>query len=949
MQEVVVTDQAQPIDTTNAQLQTVYNSDNVVELPVNTNTAGILTFAATAPGVVPQTPNNNNGFLGYGNFSSNGGRARGANITVDNATATDVSTTGGSGLGTFPIDAVKEVSFITNNFNAEYGRNSSAQYQIVTKSGTNEFHGRLFEFFRNDKLNARSFFDDTGHADITRNNDWGAVVGGRLIKNKIFWLGAFEQTKVRGAGAAVIAAVPTPAQVAGITDPTAKALFSGLNGVSSPSGTVSNAAANTANSRAFGGRLDFNLSEKNNFFIRGGVFDLEANAGSQAFITSNLVGNGVSQTGRDANITASYTHIFSARMVNNFLASYGRNSPNFSPVLKNPGPFISFNDGTDGLGGWNGAPQNRVQNTFQYLDTLTYAIGKHTLKAGYELNRIQANSSFDSNVRGSFTFNSFADFQNGIRFSYVQRFGNSVRGYRVWNNFAFLQDDWRVSRSLTLNLGMRVEVSNGATEVNGLLSNLNLRSTAPMGRAGSGPLGAIAVVNQSNQQRTNWAPRIGLAWTSESGKWVVRSGYGIAYDFNFLNPITNLRFAVPFMYSFTTNDFTGANSFANMAAGTSPFQQLGRSTVGNFGAALKSFGNITPVDQGLRNPQVHQWNFTVEREIGNQLLLRTSYVGTKGNFLQRSRPLNLIRPGLFTPPNTVAEEAALQANGTLRNLNAGLSATPTGTTNRIDPRFGSVAILDSSANSNYQSLQFQAIGRIFRDLRLSAAYTWAKSIDDASDALSVLLDDDAVPQNPFNGRDNRAVSAFDVRQRFSLSHTYDLPWFKQGNRFLKETLGGWQFSGIYAVQSGLPINLVAGSKRGLTDALLLGTAAGTQRPDVVGPLNLQFTPNPGGTPANKVTNSGLAQPLVGHFGTLGRNAVRINGLNNFDWVLSKTFPVTERAHVQFQAQAYNVFNHTSFALISTGARTLSSPNVFGYYDGTQSESRNIQLNLRLIW
>jgi hypothetical protein len=114
-------------------------------------------------------------------------------------------------------------------------------------------------------------------------------------------------------------------------------------------------------------------------------------------------------------------------------------------------------------------------------------------------------------------------------------------------------------------------------------------------------------------------------------------------------------------------------------------------------------------------------------------------------------------------------------------------------------------------------------------------------------------------------------------------------------------------------------------------------------------LNLQFTPNPGGTPANKVTNSGLAQPLVGHFGSFGRNVVRINGLNNFDWVLSKNFPVTERVQVQFQAQAYNVFNHTSFAVISTDARTLSSPNVFGYYDGTQSESRNMQLNLRLIW
>ena len=339
-QTLIVTDEAPPLDTTNAQLQTVFDSSNVVELPVNTNTAGILTFAATAPGVVPQTPNNNNGFLGYGNFSSNGGRTRGANITVDNATAADVSTTGGSGLGTFPIDAVREVSFITNNFSAEYGRNSSAQYQIVTKSGTNEFHGRLFEFFRNDKLNARSFFDDTGHADITRNNDWGAVVGGRVVKDKIFWLGTYEQTKVRGAGAAVIASVPTPSQVNGIIDPTAKALFSDLNGVSSPSGTVSNSAPNTVNSRAFGGRLDFNLSEKNALFVRGGVSDLEANAGSQAFITSNLAGNGVSQTGRDANITVSDTYIFSPRMVNNFLASYGRNSPNFSPVLKNPGPFI---------------------------------------------------------------------------------------------------------------------------------------------------------------------------------------------------------------------------------------------------------------------------------------------------------------------------------------------------------------------------------------------------------------------------------------------------------------------------------------------------------------------------------------------------------------------------------------------------------------------------------
>ncbi|MCU1263616.1 MAG: TonB-dependent Receptor Plug Domain protein [Bryobacterales bacterium] len=949
-QAVVVSEEAAAINTTNAQLQTVFSSRDIVELPVNTNTAGILTFAATAPGVVPQTPNNNSGFLGYGNFSSNGGRTRGANITVDNATATDVSTTGGSGLGTFPIDAVKEVSFITNNFNAEYGRNSSAQYQIVTKSGTNDFHGRLFEFFRNDKLNARSFFDQTGSADITRNNDWGAVVGGRIIKDKIFWLGTYEQTKVRGAGAAVIATVPTPQQVSAITNPTSKALFASSGGVSSPSGSISNSAPNTTNTRAFGGRLDFNFTQKDTLFVRGGVSDLDAFASSQAFITSNLVGNGVSQVGRDANITSSYTHVFSPVLVNNFLASYGRNSPNFTPIAKTLGPAIFFNDGFDALGGWSGAPQGRVQNTFQYLDTITYSRGNHSLKAGYELNRIQSNGSFDSNVRGTLTFNSFADFQAGNPLTYTQRFGNSVRGYRVWNNFAFVQDDWRVTRTLTLNLGLRVEVANGATEVNGLLSNLNLNSTAPMGAAGTGPLGAIQVVPVSNKQQTNWGPRLGFAWTPGGGKLVVRGGYGIAYDFSFLNPVANLRFAAPLMYQFSTTDFTGANTLANIAAGTSPFQQTGRATVGTFGTNLKSFGTLTGVDQGLRNPQVEQWNLTLEREVLNGLVLRGAYVGTKGNYLQRSDPLNFLQPGLFTPPATVAEEAALQANGTLQRLNAGLNAPPTGTTNRIDPRFGAVALVSSGANSNYHSFQFQAIQRLSHGLTLSAAYTWSKSIDNASDALGVLLDEDPLPQNPFNSRDNRAVSAFDVPQRFVLSHTYDLPWFKDANKVLKQTLGGWQFSGIYVAQSGTPVNLRSGAKRGLTDALLLGTGTGTQRPDLIGPLNVQFTPNPGGgVPPNKVTNSGLAQPLVGHFGTLGRNVLRINGLSNFDWTLGKRFPITERVNVEFQAHAFNVFNHTSFALLSTNARTIATPAVFGYYDGTQSESRNLQLNLRLIW
>src|SRR5258708_3070868 len=170
--------------------------------------------------------------------------------------------------------------------------------------------------------------------------------------------------------------------------------------LSPPSGNLSNSAGNTTDSRAFSGRLDFNLTQKDNMFVRGGVIDATSTSGL-AFISSNLVGNGAVDVDRDANITLSETHSFSPRLINNFLSSNGRSSPNFTPTSKNVRPFVAFNDGTDGLGPWNGIPQGRTQNTFQYLDTVTYNIGSHTLKAGYELNRVQSNGGGGPTIRGA--------------------------------------------------------------------------------------------------------------------------------------------------------------------------------------------------------------------------------------------------------------------------------------------------------------------------------------------------------------------------------------------------------------------------------------------------------------------------------------------------------------------------------------------------------------------
>lgn len=943
-QEVVVVETAVQLNTVNSQLQATTEAQKIVSLPIAQG--GVLVLAGTAPGVIPVTPRNP--FLGLGSFNSNGGRGRGNNITLDNATATDVSTTGAAGLGTVPLDAIKEFNLITNNFSAEFGRNSSAQVQILTKSGTNEFHGRLFEFFRNDKLNARDYFDRTGKASVLRNNDWGAVVGGPAIRNRLFWLGTYEQQKIRGAGSTRVATVPRPSQITPQTDPTARQLLERMKVPLSESGTVSNPAPNMTDFWAFSGRMDANITDRDLVTFRYGISDSLTRSPGLTFISSNLPTNGASGDNRPQNATASYTRTFSPSTVNQLLASFGRSRPVFQPLETFGGPAIDFNDGTSSFGLWLGIPQGRVQNTYQLLDTLTHNRGKHVFKFGADLNRVHANSFFDANVRGSFFFLTLADFLAGRPFQYTQRFGNSVRGNRVWNHFFFAQDDYRISRTLTLNLGVRLEMAGGVTEVNNILSNLHLNRTESMGGAGSGPLGAFVTGGSYFDRNWNWGPRFGFAWNPGNGKTAIRGGYGISYDFIFLNPITNGRFLPPFMYQFTlpNTQITGANSFAALVAGTSQFQRDGAAAVGGFPQNIRNFGAIAPIDVGLKNPQVQQFSLTIEREMPFNLLGRVSYSGTKGNFLQRSRPINTIQPGLFTPPQSAAEEEARRASGEFTRLNAGLNAPPTSPSNRIDPRFNGVTLVESSANSNYHSVQFYVQRRFVRGYSFSVAYTISKSIDDVSDVLGVLANDTPAQQNPFDNRNNRAVSQFDIPQRLVITHNFE-PRLQLSNPVLRHIFDGWLFNGIFQAQSGFPTNFFSGARAGLADPMLLG-GGGAVRPDLVGPLNIKFDANPGlgNANPNKVTGSGLAQPLVGHFGTLGRNVLRLNPLIQSDMTFGKRFRINERLTTEFQTQIFNVFNNTTFSRPGT---TLSAPATFGYYTDTDTDSRNMTMVLRLIW
>jgi hypothetical protein len=949
-QEVVVESSSVAVNTEQSQLQTTTSSKALAELPLLGT--GVLGVAGTTPGVVPVTPRNP--FLGLGSYNSNGGRGRGNNITVDSAIASDVSTTGGAGLGTVPQFLIKEVNVISNNFSAEFGRNSSSQFQILTKSGTNEYHGQVWEFLRNNVFNSRDYFDRTGKAPTLRDNQFGAYFGGPIVKNKLFAIGHWEQQKIRGVGAARIATTWTPAEVAAITDPTSRRLFEQVQGsrFTSPSGTSSNTSPLGTDSIAGSIRMDWNITDRDTLFGRWGIQDTKNQNPGLTFVSGNLPTVGANSTNRPQNATLNYTRTFSPTVVWNSLAAFGRSRPGFLPLESFGGPQITINDKAGSVMGiWSGIPQGRVQNTYQFYNTVTIGRGRHTLKAGYDVGRVQANSYFDSTVRGAWTFATFADFAAGRPQLYQQRFGNSVRGNRNTTHSAFFQDDWKATRTLTINLGVRLEVAEGVTEVNDLVSNLNINRQGALGLAGTGPLGTIDVGGKIFNNNYNWGPRLGFAWNPGSGKTVFRGGFGTTYDFIFLNPITNLRFFPPFMYLFSTTNFTGSDTYANLVAGSSDFQRAGTATVGTFGTTVRNFGAYSPVDQGLRNPQVHQWNFTIEREMMG-LLWRASYIGTKGNFLQRGRPINTLSPANeFARPTTPAEEQALIASGRLAALNAGLNAGPTVFGARIDPRFNGMTLVESSANSNYHGFQFWIQRRFSRGFGFSVSYTLGKSIDDNSDVLGVLELDSSAQQNPFNNKDNRAVSAFDVPQRFVVTHNWELPFFKDtSSRVLKHTLGGWSLNGIFQTQGGIPVPFFSGSRVGaaqFVEPLFIG-GGGALRPNLVGPLNVAFEPDPGGGARNpnKIPSSGLAQPLLGNFGTLGRNVVRANGLTQYDWTLLKNFQITERFKLQFQAQMYNLFNNTSF---SRPGQTLFSASNFGYYQDTSTNTRNMTMVMTLMF
>jgi len=960
------------VDTATAQLQTSIVGQAVQEIPVNRNPNN---FVLGIPGIAPVSANNS--FLGSGSFNSNGGRGRGNNIMVDGITATDVSVTGTGGpLGPLNFSSIKEVKVITNNFSAEYGRNSSSQVLYITKSGTNDLHGELYEYFQNNELNARAFFDRSGGPNIVRQNTYGFEVGGPAIvpklfdgRNKAFWHVDYEGFKKRGTGAPVIANVPTDAQLATVTDPTSLTLVKQYQIPTSPSGTLPEVAPNTTNTWEQAYRADLVLGSKDSLWARYAVYDSVANSTGNTFINSNLPFFGASSANHPRQASLAETHLFGASAVNEFRFGFGQSKPSFPIQTPYPlGPRLNFSDGSvTSLGVSDVLPQGREQRTFQYTDNFSFTRGRHNFKTGFEWYHLEADSFFDSNVRSTITFATFAAFAAGQVSSYTQQFGNSVRANRIENAFGFFQDDWKVNRKLTLNLGVRLEFAGGPTEANGLISNLNLDNRTAFGAAGSGAFGLLETGKPSFNSNYNWAPRFGFAYTPFGDqKTVIRGGYGFAYDFVFLNPITNQRFLPPLIYASSlsgVSSFTGGNSFAKLYAGTADIQTSTSGLVGSLSTTAKNFGAISPaIAQNLRNPQVQQRSFGIERELMNNLVLKIGYVGTKGTYLQRTRPINLMA-NQPAPATSFADQTARLSQFTAAT--AGLNGNTTTFSNRIDPRYNAINYVESSASSTYNSLQIEVQKRFTKHALANFAYTWAKSLDDASDVLGVLQNDTSAQQDPNNNHNNHGPSTFDLRHTVSATYTWEMPFFLNAkSRLVRSMVGGWSFAGIASYHSGFPINIVAGpTVGGLTDPLqYLGTGNNVDRPNVAGPI-VGWNPQPAGSAtapsgttvvngvaiSNYALSLGLSQPLLGNFGNLGRNVLRINGQTNFDVSLFKNFHVTERVTVQLRGEGYNMLNQHSFQGVTSSNLPPITSTAFGQYNSVAQGSRFGQLAARIIF
>jgi hypothetical protein len=962
------------LNTSNPQLGTTRDSVELDDLPA---ARSVLQLVPLDPGVQPMYNPRGGGLVKVsgaqtGQISVNGGRPESTNVEFDFTDANDWEF-GGFALGTEPApDFLQEFQVLTSNVPAEYGVKSSGEIEMVTKSGTNNWHGDAYDFLQNAAFNARDYFDQTGHPTPINQNNYGFAMGGPLVRNRTFLFGGWEQLKTRGGGFTDLAEVPTDRARSQATDPAIinlmrtflpepKTLVPGTDGMV---GTASQQFSSPANSYQFILHGDHRFSSRDTLSIRyfqsTGTFVL-------AFPQFNTLAGfdaNLHYEARSANITD--TWFLGPETVNQLRLGYARSLGLLPPENNLQSPRFEIS-GVVNFGALQFFTQGRTFNVYQGNDVLSHVLGRHQLKFGLDARYIQDNSVNQTNDRGVFVFASqpgagaFNAFLSGQPSLWTQAFGPTELGFRTALCSAFVQDDYRVLPTLTADFGLRWQYQGALDESHGLLSILDASRPGTVGEAGSGPLGTFKIGNPGiDANPFNLAPRVGFAWNPGAGPLVVRAGYGIYYDsFNFTS-LSEARTSPPLNYTFTLSgpsQIAGENGFDNLLAGTASVQASARARIGSFGA-LRNFGAISTVNPNMPNPYMQQWDLILDYRLPANMLASVGYVGSKGTHLELMLPINSIAPANRPAPatNLADEEARIAQFEAAQSAENGVGNI------RLDPRFNQVNEVTDLADSNYNSLQLDLLKAISHGLTFQASYTWSKSLDNSSSSNPVQeYLDPGFPQDASHLNREYAVSNFDIPQRFILTTVWKLPFFRDRSGWLGNVLlKGWQFDSVNTWQSGIPGNIYAGSVSGLPgqtapivdvnmDGNLLPTGADNTRANCGPGHGFQL-----GNPVSASAQTRFTQPLLGNGGTCGRNIFRLNSLLNFNWAFGKLLQLRESGPVgsgpwdlEFRAEMYNIFNTPYLTINGPNQLTLGNPT-FGLYNSAGA-TRRVTFALRLLW
>ncbi len=1045
-QTVEVTGQAALLDAATSSLSQVVENRQVTELPLNGRNT--LALVALTPGIRAQGQFLQNtatrSFAGWGNFSSNGGVSDANEMLVDGAAVTMFLVNAPSLIP--PVDATQEFRVQTNNYSAEFGRSSGAVVNVSIKSGTNQLHGSLYEFLRNDKLDANDFFQNSsGQARPKLTfNQYGFAVGGPVLlphvydgRDRTFFFANFEGFRQRQA-MALTTTVPTPAQLAGdfsqtlnaagnlvvianpfsahpgpagtpirdpfpgnqipqsMFDPVANALRANQRIWALPNapgarftgvGNFSTSAVQPNNEDQVVTRMDHNLSAKWKLFgtyasqsIALGGFDPFRNGTD--FLT---VGGNESDLAQTAVLGA--TALFSPRLVGEFRASFGRWRNNRIPesdgfdltTLGFPAslaaqqqfhtlPWMQFT-GVASSGKLTTSEIRRIANNWNVSGALTWMRGAHAFKFGGQFRLQQLNDVQVDNSSGSFSFNpsftsmnpfqssstagnSVASFLLGVPASANLGLGERLaleRRYFAW----FYQDDWKVTRKLTLNLGFRYDVELPPTERYDRQVYFNFPTVAPLvQQAGLNAPGALRFVNGSTRAPidTYWheyGPRFGYAYQLLS-KTVLRGGYGIFWLPGGLetsgtstnNPIATI--STPFVSSLD-GGVTPFNRLSN------PFPNGLIPLIGSTQGANALVGqSVTVMIRGEHPGYTQQWNFDVQQQLASSLALDIAYAGSHGVGLPGTIQINQLPDQYLAMGNALNRQVPNPFAGL---VSIGTLSQPTvaqGQLLRPYPQFTGLALgAVNVGSSTYHSMQLKLTKR-FSDSLVAASYTVSKGIGD-TEAVVGWLEQSGTPsafQDNYNRRLDRSPNAFDNPQRLVVSYTTALP-FGTGKRWLstpgklKPVVSGWEVNGIYTAESGTPLFLS-------TAANLTNSFGGGSRPNNNG-QSAALSGDPHQRLGQWFKTSVFSQPAAFTFGNTARTLpdVRDHGTNNLDLGIVKNnrFLKDGRMNLQFRGEFFNVFNRVRFG---DPGLTFGTPQ-FGVVTSQANSPRLIQFALKLLY